>query len=113
MNSILDFIYSKELIYFLSPLFYVCISYVIYEILVYSTVNYKPSQELTMRDILGLYAWNVIGMAVLCLMLCNDHWNLLFKMWLLVVPVSTYSTYKGLEKRSIIIDRNKNKINPN
>jgi|GEM_PF-4619333 len=111
MNSILDFIYSKELIYFLSPLFYVCISYVVYEVLVYSTVNYKLSQfriqELTMRDIWGLYAWNVIGMAVLFLIFCNDHWHLLFKMWILVLPVSAYSTYKGLQKRANVIERYK------
>jgi len=111
MEFILDSRYSKELSYFLSPLFYTCISYAIHGVLVYSTVNYKlypsNSQQLTTRDILGLYAWNVIGMAVLCLVTFNYNENLLFKMWLLVIPVSTYSTYKGLQKRVIIIDRNK------
>jgi hypothetical protein len=112
MDSILAFISSKEFIYFLSPLFYVFISYVICKVLIYSTVNYKQYpfriQELTMRDILGLYAWNVIGMAVLCLIFCNDHWYLLFKMWILVIPVSAYSTYKGLKKHAGIVERNKN-----
>jgi hypothetical protein len=111
MDTILDLIYSEKVQYLISPLFYACLSLLIYRVLVHSTANYKLSQfkieTLTKKDIAGLYAFNVIGVAVICLILLNEHLYKLYRILILCVPVAAYSTYKGLQERIKVIERYK------